>query len=80
MGHCNIKELRRLRGVVKGVKVSSAHSHDCVICSQSKMGQTRSSMQEQRANMPLEFVHCDLSGPIEPMAKGGFKYALCFVG
>ena len=28
---------------------------------------------------PLHFVHCDLAGPIEPAAKDGFKYALCFI-
>jgi hypothetical protein len=27
----------------------------------------------------LDFVHCDLAGPIEPVAKDGFRYALSFV-
>ena len=79
LGHCNLEDLRRLSGVVKGMKVSSDQSHECVICSHGKMCQTRSRVSELRAKMPLEFVHCDLAGPIEPMAKGGFKYALCFV-
>ena len=79
LGHCNFEDLRRLSGVVKGMKVSSDQSHECVICSQGKMCQTRSRVPDRRAKMPLEFVHCDLAGPIEPMAKGGFKYALCFV-
>ena len=26
-----------------------------------------------------QFVHCDSTGPIEPTAKDGFKYALSFV-
>ena len=34
---------------------------------------------DQRASSPLEFVHCDLAGPIEPTGKDGFKYALSFV-
>ena len=34
---------------------------------------------EARASSPLEFVHCDLAGPIEPAAKDRFKYALSFV-
>ena len=79
LGHCNFEDLQRLSGVVNGMKVSSDQSHECVICSQDKMCQTRSRVPDLRAKMPLGFVQCDLAGPIEPMAKGGFKYALCFV-
>ena len=43
------------------------------------MCQTRNREPDQRASAPLEFVHCDLAGPIEPVAKDGFKYALSFV-
>ena len=46
---------------------------------QGEMFQTRSREPDQRAKAPLEFVHCDLAGPIEPTAKDGFKYALSFV-
>ena len=43
------------------------------------MCQTRSRKPDERAKIPLEFVHCDLAGPIDPVARDGFKYALCFV-
>jgi hypothetical protein len=43
------------------------------------MCQHRSREPDQRAKGPLEFVHCDLAGPVEPAAKDGFKYALSFV-
>jgi transposase InsO family protein len=43
------------------------------------MCQHRSREPDQREKGPPEFVHCDLSGPIEPAAKDGFKYALSFV-
>lgn len=29
--------------------------------------------------MPLELVHCDLAGPIDPIAREGFRYAIAFV-
>ena len=32
-----------------------------------------------KANSILELVHCDLAGPIEPVAKEGFRYALGFI-
>ena len=39
---------------------------------------TGNQISEQR-HAPLEFVPCDLAGPIELVAKDGFKYALSFV-
>ncbi len=33
------------------------------------MYQIRNREPDQRAKAPLEFVHCDLAGPIEPTAK-----------
>ena len=34
---------------------------------------------DERATCPLELVHCDLAGPVDPTAKYGFRYALSFV-
>ena len=44
-----------------------------------QMCQRYSQKPDERATMPLEFVYCDLVGPINPVAKVGFKYALCIV-
>ena len=44
-----------------------------------KMCQTRNRAPGQQARSPLEFVYCDLAGPIEPTAKDGYKYALSSV-
>ncbi|MEG7522137.1 MAG: transposase family protein, partial [Chromatiales bacterium] len=33
----------------------------------------------ERATSPLQLVHYDLAGPVDPVAKDGFKYALSFV-
>jgi hypothetical protein len=51
----------------------------CEVCKQGKMCQHLSREPDQRAKGPLEFVHCDLAGPVEPAAKDGFKHALSFV-
>jgi hypothetical protein len=79
LGHCNYGDVRKLEQVVKGMKITDHKEPECEICTQGKMCQTRNREPDQRAKAPLEFVHCDLAGPIEPTAKDVFKYALSFV-
>jgi hypothetical protein len=79
LGNCNYGDVRKLEQVVKGMKITDHKEPECEVCTQGKMCQTRSGEPDQRAKAPLEFVHCDLAGPIEPTAKDGFKYALSFV-
>ena len=79
MGHCNFKELQKLPDVVKGMKISGDQHGEYSICNQGKMCQIRNREPDERAKMPLEFVHYDLAGPIDPIARGDFKYTLCFV-
>ena len=79
LSHCNFGDVRKLEKVVKGMKITDYREIDCEVCTQGKMCETRSRKPDQRAKAPLDFVHCDLAGPIEPAAKDGFKYALCFV-
>ena len=43
------------------------------------MCQFRNGIQDKKAEKPLEFVHCGLAGPTDPVARDGFKYAISFV-
>ena len=61
------------------MKITDYTEVECEVCTQGKMCQSRSREPDQKAKAPLEFVHCDLAGPIEPTAKDGFKYGLSFV-
>ena len=79
MGHCNLPDLRKLESVVDGMQISDQTDFECGTCTQGKMCQTRRRKPDERASAPLEFVHCDLVGPISPVARDGFRYALCFV-
>lgn len=79
LGHCNFGDIRKLEGVVKGMKISDYNVTECKICTQGKMTQQRNRTPDRRAKAPLDMVHCDLSGPVSPVAKDGFNYALSFI-
>ena len=61
------------------MQISDQTDFECGTCTQGKMCQTCSRKPDERATAALEFVHCDLAGPISPVARDGFRYALCFV-
>ena len=79
MGHCNYGDLRRLEGVVDGMRVTNYEEIECMLCTEGKMCQMRNKTPDVRAKAPLDFVHCDLAGPIDPTGRDGFRYALSFV-
>lgn len=79
LGHCNVKDILQLESVVNGMKITGKHDFDCGICVKGKMTQFRNREPDERARSVLDLVHCDLAGPIDPVAKDGFKYALSFV-
>ena len=79
LGHCNVSDVLKLENAVDGMKITGKRNFECGICIEGKLSQSRNRSPDERANKPLELVHCDLSGPIEPVAKDGFKYVLSFV-
>ena len=61
------------------MKISSYDEIECKICTQGKMTQSRSRIPDRGAKASLELVHSDLAGPVNPVGKDGFNYALSFV-
>ena len=61
------------------MKITDDDVAECHICTRGKMTQNRSRVPDRKATAPLELVHSDLAGPINPVAKDGFKYSLSFV-
>ena len=81
LGHCNYEDIIKLEGVVDGMKVSgkdSVKSGDCNTCILGKLPDSRNRKPDARAKAPLELVHTDPSGPIEPISRGGFRYSIAF--
>ena len=61
------------------MKITSEDKVECEPCVMGKQFVSRSREADDRSKVPLEFVHSDISGPVEPAAKDGFRYALNFV-
>ena len=78
MGHCNYDDVVKLSGKVDGMKITSKETPHCSDCILGKMTKTTSKKSDPRAKSPIEFVHSDLCGGIDPVAKDGYKYAISF--
>lgn len=50
----------------------------CGIRTQGKSVQTRNRELDKRTKSALELVHADLAGPVDPVAKDGFRFTLAF--
>jgi len=79
MGHCNYSDVRKMKPHVDGMMITDDVESECDVCIKGKMTQNRSRKPDAHATNVLELVHCDLAGPVDPVAKDGFRYALVFV-
>ena len=79
LGHCNINDVLKLENVVDGMKITDKTNFDCDVCTLGKLAQFRNRTPDARASAPLELVHTDLAGPISPVARDGFRYAISFI-
>ena len=78
IGHCNPNDISRMEKYVQDMKISDSEKFDCKVCTLAKQPNTRNREPDVRATQPFELVHIDLSGPIEPAAKDGFRYTIVF--
>ena len=61
------------------MKITEKDNFECTTCILSKQTVSRNREADKRADAPLELVHTDLAGPIDPAAKDGFRYVINFV-
>lgn len=78
MGHCNIDDILKLPEVVEGMTITGNTKVDCTVCTEGKFQNSRNRKADAKASAPLELVHTDLAGPIEPISHDGYKYAMLF--
>ena len=79
LGHCNQKDVLKLENYVEGMKITDRKEFDCEVCAMGKMNNFRNHNSDERAKSKLDVVYCDLAGPIDPIAKGGYRYVVSFV-
>ena len=76
MRHCNQDDLLKLEGVVDGLKITDRDGKFfCDICCRGKLRSHSTVCKKPgaRARKPLDLVHSDLSGAVQPVAKDGYK-------
>ena len=75
----NKNDVIKLEKVVEDMRITEKKDFNCSSCTLGKQIVTRSRQPDARSTIPLEFVHSDLSGEVDPPAREGFKYAMNFV-
>ena len=73
MGHCNYSDVRKMKSHVDGMIVTDDVEPECDVCIKGKMTLNRSRKPDARATNILQLLHCDLVGPVDPVAKDGFR-------
>ena len=61
------------------MKITHKEKFDCDPCVLGKQVVHRNREADERATVPLELVHSDLAGPIEPAAIDDLRYVMNFV-
>lgn len=83
LGHINTAAMKNLLKLSDGMKLTESDLSDPrLVCEVSfKAKHTRSPFDKvrRRATRPLEIIHTDLCGPIEPETWGGNKYFVTFL-
>jgi len=77
----NYDDILSLQKVTQGMKITNTKTTNCQVCAENKL--TRQPKSEditpRHATKPLERVHADICGPIEPTSREGHKYLINFV-
>lgn len=79
LGHLAVNNLKKLQEMSDGLKLKENEfdilkNHVCEVCTKAR--QTRNPFTETRyrASRPLEIIHTDICGPIEPVTWDNMKY------
>ena len=72
LGHCNKSDVINSEKVVHGMRITNKEDFNCNTCILGKQTVTRNRKADNHASVPLEFIHSDLSGAVDPVANNLF--------
>jgi hypothetical protein len=81
-GHLHFNGLKLLSsgGMVRGLQQVDSANHVCEGCVLGKQSRLSfPSGTSQRVKAPLQLVHTDIYGPLDPISFGGNKYFITFI-
>ena len=75
LSHCSESDIKKLPNLAKGMKIKLTPNFalNGDICIQGKMSYDRNKTLDCKATIILALVHGYLAGPIQPLAKDGYK-------
>ena len=79
LGHCNARDILKLENCVSDMKITDKQRFDCETCALGKMNAFRNHNADSRAKKCLDTVFWDVAGPIDPISKVDFRYAVSFL-
>lgn len=82
LGHLNMRMVKKLNKNEKLQVIEEETSEklaQCEVCIKGKMSRCPFPKEATKSTKPLELVHSDVVGPIEPTTKGGSRYLITFL-
>lgn len=81
LGHIGLTSMQRLHKMVDGFGSCKAGSGTqvCTTCIQGKQTKLPHNQERRSAKRPLELVHSDLCGPVNPQSYDGKRYVVTFI-
>ena len=82
LGHMNYNDINKLQSVATGMTITqSKQNSTCTTCTTNKMTKCPKiqDIPQKCAKEPLDRVHTDICGPINPTSREGYKYVINFI-
>ena len=83
LGHMNHEDINQLQACTQGMSIAKSQSvtQTCTTCNENKATRLPKATDDApvHATKPLQRVHTDITGPIMPISREGFKYIINFV-
>ncbi|KAM0730296.1 Retrovirus-related Pol polyprotein from transposon TNT 1-94 [Formica fusca] len=83
LGHLSYENLRRLTKLCEGLDITPEEIRKqeslCTVCQEAKQARIKFGEQRNKATRPLQIVHTDLCGPIDPTTWDRKRYFLTFL-